>query len=151
MTTQLPAASISHPAPWWRRRRYAMPLLIMAGFLLLREAGIVNLNFYQSRAGSSFHSSKFERHDEPLNLADLEYSIWPIPLDYLPLYKSRSFTGVAQIGSHGPEHPQSDRSYLRVEYSVDLTVTGFCSGHQFRALAHQQIQEFALKQAADDG
>lgn len=118
------------------KTKFKVIFISLALILVIRELGLVSFNCYKHKNIRSVMGVKSNVEDGRPNLHDIEISITPSFLDYIPLYKSRKFQGEIFVKDR-----TDGSSLLNVEYSFDLTVLGFCSGYEFREIIRVDILE----------
>lgn len=123
------------------RNPWKVALLILAAMVILRETGIINIHAKSTTRSSCITKNTILRQDHKLSADSLDYTIWPSPLDYIPLYKTRTFEGVIQ----SRETIQENLPCIKINYKIEITSKGICSGYEFR----QEVRKILDKEIAD--
>jgi len=110
-------------------------LIVVAAVVALREAGYIDLFLAHSTVESHFTSGF--TYDGVWDVDAIEIPIAVSPLDYVPLYKVRTF--------EGQMHHGTDEAGIHITYRLEVRAAGFCSGRAFRELAQSAVRKKLVK------
>jgi len=121
------------------KTKYKIIIVLFASIVVIRELGLVNIYWCKNNMSSYCARSEITEPGSELDLTDIDISLWPSPLDYIPFYKVRTFEGEVNIGDVSAK---SHKSSLKLKYKIEQSAFGICSGYQFR----QNVKKEILKQ-----
>lgn len=96
--------------------------------IAVRELGWLNIDLSQSHSQTSTTISRTGPKDSWPSAKLSDVTVWPSAFDYVPFYKSRTVRGEVLL----PASAVPEQALIRCQFEVEQTVTGLCSGRQFR-------------------
>ncbi len=116
------------------KRKITIGICIVMVLIVIRESGLVQINFYRTKTETSMSGIKIDRIKNPEDKFD-DFKIYPSMLDYVPFYKKRKIQGV--LGARYTGRRIEDA----VKYEVKIETIGICSGYEFRRMIKTELDK----------